>query len=211
MRAGLRQPLVGVAAIMLASIVSPLGAQEEEQPYGVRGTLQAASEQGVVVETRNGEVLGFALKDGAGIFVTTAAGIEDIGEGDYVGLTSIAASGQRVALGAHLFAPDLRGVGEGHIPWDLVQEPNTMTNATVAEVREVGQERELTVSYSEGGRTATQTIMLPPDVPIARLERAPGLDALAAGRKVFLMIEEPRSGIPQAVAVVVEQGAAPPM
>lgn len=206
-------PLAAALALGLAGLLgaSPLRAQEEEQAHGVRGTLQAASENGLVVRTRTGEVLGLALKEGAGIFVTTPAGIGDIGQGDYVGLTSIDAGGRRVAIGAHLFAPELRGLGEGHMPWDLVEGPNTMTNATVAEVREVGQDRELTVSYGEGGRTATQTIMLPPDVPLARLERAPRPDVLEAGRKVFVMVEAPRNGVPQAVAVVVEQGAAPPM
>lgn len=207
-----RSATVLALAVVLAGAALPVAAQEGEQPYGVRGTIEAASEDGLVVATRAGEVLGFALGEDTGVFVTRPARLEDISQGDYVGLTSIAAGGKRVALEAHLFADELRGLGEGHFPWDLVEEPNTMTNATVAEVQEVGPQRELTMRYDEGGRPSTQVIHLPPDVPIVRFEAAPGRWVLEPGRKVFVMVEAPPGDIPHAVAVVVGgQGTTPPM
>lgn len=202
--------VLGVLTAFGAAAAPPAAAQQEQ--FRVRGMIESVDADGVVVETRTGEVLGFALKDDTGVFAVTPASLEDIVEGKYVGLTSIeAAGGKRVALEAHVFAEDLRGLAEGHFPWDLVEEPNTMTNATVAEVKAVGQQREIEVTYETDGERATQTIHLPPDVPIVRLAKA-DRSALEAGKRVFLVVEGPRDGIPQVNAAVVgAEGTTPPM
>jgi hypothetical protein len=58
-----------------------------------------------------------------------------------------------VALEVHIFAEDLRGVGEGHYPWDLIKDPNIVTNATVAGINEVNPaERQLRLTYKEGAK-----------------------------------------------------------
>lgn len=199
-----------VAAFWLGG-APPAAAQEE--PFHVRGTIEQVDGDSLVVETRDGEVVGLALTDESRMLEVTPATLDEVKAGDYVGLTSIETGGERVAVGAHIFAEDLRGTAEGHFPWDLVEEPNTMTNATVAEVKEVGEQRELTVSYEpEGGEAGTQTIHLPPDVPIAHLRPAADRSVLEAGREVFLIVQGPRDDTPQVAAAVVGTGdAKPPM
>jgi hypothetical protein len=188
----------------------------EEAPTRVRGTLEAVKGNTLTVQTRTGETMDFRLKADAGVFKATPASLDDIKAGDFVGLTSIESEGQRVALEAHLFSEDLRGVGEGHYAWDLVQEPNMMTNATIAEVKQVGDDRALEVEYGanpdEGTPAGTQTILLPPDIPIVKLEKAAGRTLLEPGKEVFLMVEAPEEGALEAVAAVVgDEGAKPPM
>ena len=125
--------------------------------------------------TREGEALDLTLKDDTRVLVVRPASLDDIKQGDYVGLTSVDSAGKRVAISVHIFADDLRGTAEGHVPWDLVEEPNTMTNATVAEVEEVGDQRELKVSYQQGeGEQKTegsQTIYVPDDLAVVKWRR----------------------------------------
>jgi hypothetical protein len=55
----------------------------------------------------------------------------------------------------HVFAESLRGLGEGHYPWDLEGAPNMMTNANIAKVEEVGADRVLKLDYQDGEQTIT--------------------------------------------------------
>jgi hypothetical protein len=200
-----------ILAVALVVPWAPLAAQEPER---VRGTLERVEGDELTVQTREGEIVDVRLKEESGIFVVTPKTLEDIETGDFVGITSIEVNGKRVALEVHLFAEDLRGVGEGHYAWDLVQEPNMMTNATVAEIKNVGEDRELEVTYAEGEgeqkSEGAQTIFVPLDAPIVLIEQRGTRDMLAPGKAVFLMVEPSEAG-PQAVATVVGEGIDPPM
>jgi hypothetical protein len=203
-----------IAAIALA--VTWPAAAAEEKPYRVRGTLESIEGDKLRVDTREGETLDLALKDDTRVMVVRPASLDDIKQGDYVGLTSIDAGGKRVAISAHIFADDLRGTAEGHGPWDLVEEPNTMTNATVAEVEEVGDQRELTVSYQQGeGEQKTegsQTIYVPEDLAVVKMEKAGDRSVLQPGQRAFLVARNDAAGSRTALAVIVgTEGAAPPM
>jgi hypothetical protein len=203
---------VGVLALGAAS---PAGA-EEQKPYRVRGSLEAVSDQALTVKTREGETLEVALKDDSRVLVVRPASLDQIKKGDYVGLTSIDAGGKRVAIEAHIFAEDLRGASEGHGPWDLIKEPNTMTNATVAEVEAVGDQRELKVSYKQGQgdqkTEGSQTIYVPDDLSVVRLEKAPDRSVLVAGKDAFVVVKDEAGGSHTALAVIVgADGASPPM
>jgi hypothetical protein len=204
----------GVVALSLGAAVAAWA--DEQKPYRVRGTLEAVRGNELTVRSREGQTLDLALKDDSRVMVVQPASLADIKQGDYVGLTSIDAGGKRVAIEAHIFADDLRGTAEGHVPWDLIKEPNTMTNATVAEVEEVGDQRELKVSYKQGkGEQATegsQTIYVPEDLSVVKMEKAPDRSVLAPGKDAFLVVRDEADGSRTVLAVVVgENGASPPM
>ena len=60
-------------------------------------------------------------------------GQRDIEEANRInGITSVEQGGKRVAREVHAFADLLRGLAEGHYPWDLESEPNMTTNANSA-------------------------------------------------------------------------------
>ncbi len=197
-------------ATLVAAALTSVGAQEL---YRVRGTLKSVAADQLVLTSREGEMVGFQLSPELGVFVVTPATIEDVKQGQFVGLTSVRSGDRQVALEAHLLADDLRGLGEGHYPWDLIREPNMMTNATVAEIKEVGADRQLEVSYQEGEPkvAGAQTIYLPPDVPVvhmAKTDRA----LLAPGKDVVLLVRPELDLVPVVIAAVVsDQGARPPM
>jgi hypothetical protein len=205
--------LATAAAILLGS-AAPLWSQEL---FSVRGTLQAVEAAGVVVATFDGDLLDLPLQEDSLLFVVTPASLGDIDAGDFLGVTSIEADdGRRVALEAHLFAEELRGVGEGHYPWDLVDQPNTMTNATVAEITGQGRQRAVRMVWSseEEGSAAggEEVIHLPPNVPVVHLRPAPDRAALVPGKEVFVMVEGgPDDALRVTALVVGEGGAVPPM
>jgi hypothetical protein len=206
---------------MFAGAALALGATlpataDEQTPYRVRGTLEAVEGDKLTVTTREGEALDLRLQDDTRVLVVRPASLDDIKQGDYVGLTSVDSAGKRVAISVHIFAEDLRGTAEGHVPWDLVEEPNTMTNATVAEVEEVGDQRELKVSYKQGeGEQKTegsQTIYVPDDLAVVKMETASDRSVLKPGQRAFLVVRDDADGSRTALAVVVgEEGATPPM
>lgn len=193
-------------------IVSPAQAQD---PYRIRGKLTAVSLPSFTVQSVDGQILELTLSDESNTYVVTPGTFEDIDEGQFVGITSIdGADDHRVALEIHIFTEDLRGVGEGHYPWDLVREPNMMTNATIAEIKKVEGGPWLTVTYAEGDNEQKsqrqQVIRIPPDIPIVHL--APGDPAnLASGKDVFLFLKDDDAGKPIPLAVAVGDGARPPM
>jgi hypothetical protein len=205
-----------IAGAALAIGATPPAEAAEQKPYRVRGTLESVEGNKLRVDTREGETLDLTLADDTRVLVVRPASLDEIKQGDYVGLTSIDAGGKRVAIEAHIFADDLRGTAEGHVPWDLIKEPNTMTNATVAQVEEVGDQRELKVSYKQGeGEQKTegsQTIYVPEDLAIVKMEKASDRSVLQPGKQAFMLLRDAADGSHTALAVVVgEEGATPPM
>jgi hypothetical protein len=208
-------PLMIAGAALAFGATLPAGA-DEAAPYRVRGTLESVESDKLAVETREGEALDLTLQDDTRVMVVRPASLDDIKQGDYVGLTSVDSAGKRVAISVHIFADDLRGTAEGHVPWDLVEEPNTMTNATVAEIEEVGDQRELKVSYKQGEGEqkieGSQTIYVPDDLAVVKMEKASDRSVLKPGERAFLVVRDDADGNPTALAVVVgEEGATPPM
>jgi hypothetical protein len=206
--------MIAGAALALGATL-PAGA-DEQTPYRVRGTLEAVEGDKLTVTTREGEALDLRLQEDTRVLVVQPASLDDIKQGDYVGLTSVDAAGKRVAISVHIFADDLRGTAEGHVPWDLVKEPNTMTNATVAEIEEVGDQRELKVSYKQGeGEQKTegsQTIYVPDDLAVVKMATASDRSVLEPGQRAFVVVRDDAAGNRNALAVVVGvEGVTPPM
>ena len=73
-----------------------------------------------------------------------------------------------------------------------------MTNATVAEVEEVGDQHELKVSYQQGAgeqKTAgSQTIYVPDDLTVVKMDKAPDRSVLQGGQTAFLVVRDQADG-----------------
>lgn len=201
------------AAVVCVAAFTAAPAVLAQDLYHLRGTLEGVSGNALTISDDAGATQEAALGDESPVFVVDRAAIEDIAEGQFVGITSIVSGGERVALEVHIFEESLRGLAEGHYPWDLVEEENMMTNANVATVVASGDGRQLTVDYKDGddGATGTQTIVVPPSAAIVDFfsgDRA----ALVPGERVFLLARDTEDGGVFAVAVVVGRGGVePPM
>ena len=205
------------AALLALFLVSGTSVAAEGEPYRLRGTLVGVDDQLLTVMNDDEETFEVALTEDTGVFAVTEAKWSDIQPGQFVGVTSVESGDQRVALEVHIFAEDLRGTGEGHYPWDLVKDPNMMTNATIAEIKEVSAaERQLRLTYEEGeGENAVQgeqIITVPDFVDVVFLEKSEDPGLFVPDRRVFLFVQEAEQGPPTAIAIAVGvDGAIPPM
>lgn len=201
--------------VTTAGLSALLALSVSAQPYHVRGKLAEVDGGALAIDTDMDGRKAVTLAEEAGVFIVDTATLEDIKEGQFVGITSIMSQGQRVALEVHIFSEDLRGLAEGHYPWTLVEEENMMTNANVAKLVAVGDDRQLTVNYMEGEEGAQtqgeQTIVVPPDAAIVNFT-ATTRDKLLPGETVFLLAVDGEDGSVTSPAIVVGQnGIEPPM
>jgi len=198
------QALVAGAALT-ASLAFAAFAQQP--PHHVRGTIESVQDHMVAVKTTRGATDNIKLADDAKVFMVSPADMAAIKDGRFVGITSVEKDGKRVALEVHVFDESLRGLGEGHYPWDLESGPNMMTNANIAQVESVGGDRVLKLDYKGG----TQTIAVPPDATIVEFT-ATTPDQLKPGAKVFVIANTAPDGSTVAPAIVVgKDGLKPPM
>jgi hypothetical protein len=191
-----------VSVLMLG--IAPLAAQTVLLQK-LRGTIADVTSAGVVVDA-NGQHFQVAVPPSATILWVLPARIEDIKPGSYIGTAALPRpNGTLMATEMHVFPENMRGVREGHRPWDL-QPESTMTNGTVGDV--VGTSgRTLTVTY-KGGR---QTIVVPPGVPIVTFAPA-DRSALTPGAHVFLLASKDANGALTAQSIAVgKNGLVPPM
>ena len=200
----------GVAALAsFASMVPTASAQQGEQapPQHVRGTLKSVGDGKIVIQTPRGRTETVAFPSNARVFIVKPTDLKAVRPGRFVGVTSVDQNGKRVAREVHVFEESLRGLGEGHYPWDLDSGPNMMTNANIAQVQDVGQDRVLKLGYKGG----EQTVDLPPNVPVVDFDKA-SPDQLVPGRQVFVIARKGTDGTLTAQAVVVgAEGVKPPM
>jgi hypothetical protein len=121
-----------------------------QAPVRIRGTVESLQGNTLKVKSRSGESLTVHLADNAMIVGIAKAGLADLQSGRYVGSTTVGErDGALVALEVHIFPESMRGTGEGHRDFDA--RPNSkMTNAAVADIKSVGADRVMTVSYKGG-------------------------------------------------------------
>jgi hypothetical protein len=175
-------------------------------PQHVRGTLEAVEGNMLSVKTARGTDA-IKLADDAKVFMVSPADISAVKDGKFVGITSVEKDGKRVAEEVHVFDDSLRGLGEGHYPWDLGSGPNMMTNANIAQVESVGNDRLLKLDYKGG----TQNIAVPPDATIVEFTAATP-EQLQPNSKVFVIAKKQGDGSFVAPAIVVgKDGLKPPM
>ena len=191
---------IAAATVLVALVFSaPAFAQAH-----IRGTLTAAKDGTIGVQNAKGETVSIKLANDAGLFLVTKADMSAIQNGKFVGITSFEESGKRVAREVHVFDESLRGLAEGHYPWDLEARPNMMTNANISKVEEVGTDRVLILNYKGG----EQTISIPSNTTVVAFDKAPP-DQLAVGRQVFIVMK--KEGSEAAAVVIGAEGVKPPM
>lgn len=190
------------AALPAAALMAAMPTHAHAQATHIRGTLSAVTDHDVTVTTHAGKTVEVPTTDKTGIFLVTKADMSAVKAGKFVGITSVERNGKPVAEEVHVFADSLRGLAEGHYPWDRDSESNMMTNANIAKIQSVGGADVLKLDYKGG----EQTITVPPDAAI--VEFNPGKrDELKTGRQVFAIERDGKT-----VAIVVgADGVKPPM
>ena len=192
-------PIAAATVLVGVLLSAPAFAQAH-----IRGTLTAAKDGTISVQTAKGGTESVKLANDAGLFLVTTVDMSAIQAGKFVGITSVEQDGKRVAREVHVFDESLRGLAEGHYPWDLESKPNMMTNANIAKIEEVGADRVVRLNYARG----EQTITIPTSATVVAFDKAPA-DQLAVGRKVFVVMK--KDGSEAAAVVIGAEGVKPPM
>src|SRR5215471_3221457 len=195
-----------LCAALLAAVSAAALAQTPPPPARVRGTVEKLENNMMTVKTASGPV-SIRLADNFTVIGVSRAHIADLGEGKYIGTTTLGErNGALSALEVHIFPESMRGVGEGHYAWDLKPD-SKMTNGNVAEVKSVGKDRMLTVKYKGG----EQKVEVPSNAKIVMFEPAEKSE-LKKGSHIFVVAQrQPDGSLTAARVNVGVGGTVPPM
>jgi hypothetical protein len=197
---------LGSAGVLLACGLA-LALAQAAQPLRVRGTVVSLSDPTLVVHTREGTEVSITLASNWTVSGVVKANIDDIKPGTFVGVAALPSPGNELrAIEVLIFPEAMRGLGEGHYPWDLLPE-SSMTNATVASVVEGVNGRTLKLTY----KSDEKTIAVPPEAPIVTFSAAEKSE-VRPGAAVFVPAQRQTNGTLHATRVLVgKEGLVPPM
>ena len=195
------------SGVLLATLSALALAQNPAPPARVRGTVEKLDNLVMTVKSPDGATVNVKLADNYTVVGVSKAHIADIGEGKFIGTTTLGErNGALAALEVHIFPEAMRGVGEGHYAWDLKPD-SKMTNGNVAEVKAVGKDRMLTVKYKGG----EQKVSVPANARVVVFEPA-DRSALKKGVHIFCVAQRAPDGSLTAARVNVGlHGITPPM
>jgi hypothetical protein len=154
----------------------------------IRGTVEKLDGQMLTVKANSGQSMTVKLADNFTVMGILKASIADVASGKYIGTTTVGErNGGLIALEIHIFPDNMRGTGEGHRDWDLRPE-SKMTNANVAEIKNMGDGRVMTVQYKGGEKQ----VLVTPRTSVVSYEPASRSD-LKPGTPVFINAAERQS------------------
>ena len=171
-----------IAAVVIAAVSAAAFAQA---PTRIRGTIEQVEGNTLTIKARGGELMKVKVPDNVVVIGITKASIADIGNGKFIGTTTVGQrDGALVAEEVHIFPENMRGTGEGHRDWDLRPE-SKMTNANVANIKNMGDGKVLTVQYKGGEKQ----VLVTPRTNVVTFEPASRAE-LKPGAPVFINAAE---------------------
>lgn len=148
----------------------------------VRGTVTTISDSVLVLKAPSGDIR-VALTQPLTVYEGREADLSRVTDNSFVGVTSVPQpDGSQRATEIHVFANELRGLGEGSRPMGRASggSRSTMTNGSVASSRMTNGAARMTNGSARGaaGGTITvaynggsQTITVPPGVQVTEIAR----------------------------------------
>jgi hypothetical protein len=196
------------ASVFAALLLTSLASAQNSDTVRVRGTIQNLDGQTLDVKGRDGAPLKVKLADDVKVLALDRKSMDDVKQGVFVGITAMPQpDGTQKAVEIHIFPEALRGMGEGHRPWDLM--PNsTMTNANIETAVASSDGKELVLKYKDGEKKFS----VPANVEVVMFDPATTAD-LKPGEKIFVVAGKKQSdGTVLAPSIVVgRNGVNPPM
>jgi hypothetical protein len=223
-------------SILAATTAFVMPAMAATQSERIRGTIESVDQNGMTVQTLQGENVKVYLKGTTKYVSVVKSSLSNVAQGSFIGTATKGAGTFQVALEVVIFPPSLRGMGEGHYGWDklpdttmagggnvsssmtngtVVAAPSsgpgtevnsTMTNGAVQAATEQGEAKQITVTYN-GGK---QTILVPPTAPIVAFQPAER-PAITRGSHVFIRASEDGDKATADFVAVGKDGLTPPM
>src|SRR5580704_3718667 len=172
--------LLGASTLAVVFAASFAVAQAPEM-VRVRATIESVDGQVVTAKSRDGIEMKIHLADNAPVNEVVKVPLSDIKPNSFIAITAMPQpDGSQKATAIIIFPEAMRGLGEGHRPWDFV--PNsTMTNATVDTSVTSVDGQKLTVKYKDGDKA----VLITPTTEIATYAKK-SLADLKPGQKIFI-------------------------
>jgi hypothetical protein len=161
-----------LAALALVIAAPAFAADEAAAPPKVdppvMGSIVKMKADKLTVKTIDGADLTYVVPADVRVSQTKQVTLDDVKEGQFIGTTAVEGpDGKLTAQEIHIFAEEMRGVGEGHYPWG--DDPKTtMTNGNIEKLKGVMKGHKIKVSY-KGGETEIQ---VPKETPVTMIEPA---------------------------------------
>ncbi len=172
--------MLGASLVGLLGVASIAAAQTPDV-VRVRGTIESIDGAAVGLKARDGTPVKVKLADDVHVLAVDKKSLADVKQGVFVGITAMPQpDGSQKAVEIHIFPEAMRGMNEGHRPWDLM--PNsTMTNANIESAVTSVDGQELVLKYKDGEKK----FIVPANVEVVMFAPATAAD-LAPGEKVFV-------------------------
>lgn len=202
----MRKKICGVLTVLgVAATLAVLPAWGQIQPTTTRvvGTIERVDGASLVVKTAQAEKV-VSVVPAANVFALIKATLADVKPGAFiaVGATPQADDSQH-AIRVVIFPESMRGLGEGHRPWD--RPGTTMTNATVDTAVTGVDGQVVTVKYKGGDKK----IIIRPDTAILTYVAADKSE-LKPGTSVAVTGVARTDGTVEASRIVVGRGGVIP-
>ena len=195
-------------ALLVFTIAATAAPAFAQVTMRVRGVIERIDGSMLYVKTRDGMDLKISLAEKPVFTAIVPATLADLKPGTYVGSAAMPApDGGLRALEVHIFPEAMRGVGEGHRPWDGGTQ-STMTNANVETAVAGVDGQVLTLKYKDGEKK----LLVTPETAIVAF--APGDRAeVKAGTRIFIAAAQKQpDGSLQATRISYgRDGLTPPM
>jgi hypothetical protein len=147
----------------------------------VRATVESVDGSMITAKARDGAEMKIKLADNGPVNEVVKVPLSDIKPNSFIAVTAMPQpDGSQKATAIIIFPEAMRGVGEGHRPWDY-QTDSTMTNATVDNQVANVDGQKITVKYKDGEKTIITT----PQTEVATYEKK-SLADLKPGQKIFI-------------------------
>lgn len=195
----LNRMIVGAAAVIALNVTA------EAADLRVRGEVVKLDGAIVAVASAAGQITEVNMPEQV-VLMYRDIPLEDIKDGDYVAIPSIAAAdGTRKALGLVKFPDAMRGMNEGFKGWDLTPE-SKMTNATVATIVSNTADQVLTVKFGD----EEQIVNVPGTAQVSTFAPAQGT-SLEVGMNVVIFANDDSGQIAGKFVGIHENGGLPPL
>ena len=206
------------AALLVSLLPIAAPAQSMGKTTRLEGTVVSATATSVVIKTSIGENT-VSLARTTRFLGLTNSSLDKVTQGSFIGTTVVQQTDNTfVSTEVHIFAPSLRGTGEGFTKMDsggthmmanstvrtVAQASHMMANSTVRTVGSSGGRKMITMVFASG----TKTITIPANTPVTYIE--PGSRAaLVPGAHVLVLAVSSPSGLAAKTLVIGEHGATP--
>jgi hypothetical protein len=172
----------------------------------VRGVIDSVDASALHVTTRAGEKVTLKLADDVGVTLILPIAVDAIKPGSFIGTAAVSQpDGSLKALEIQVFPESMRGVGEGHRPWDLGAN-SSMTNGTVGDLK-VSNGRTLTMTYKGG----EQKVFVPEGAPVITYAPTTKADLKPGAHVIVTAIHNSDETLTATRIGVGKDGLVPPM